>query len=80
MIRAFVFHLDTIRVTDEVLIAETMVWPNLFLMNVFFALKGSKLFIIITHHTQLSCHFTGDNRWLLDFRRQLSVALICLNC
>ena len=35
------------RVTDEALIAETMVWPNLFLMNVFFALKGSKLFIII---------------------------------
>ena len=35
------------RVTDEALIAETMVWPNFFLMNVFFALKGSKLFIII---------------------------------
>ena len=30
------------RVTDEALIAETMVWPNFFLMNVFFALKGSK--------------------------------------
>ena len=35
------------KVTDEALIAETMVWPNFFLMNVFFALKGSKLFIII---------------------------------
>ena len=35
------------RGTDEALIAETMVWPNFFLMNVFFALKGSKLFIII---------------------------------
>ena len=35
------------RVSDEALITETMVWPNLFLMNVFFALKGSKLFIII---------------------------------
>ena len=35
------------RVTDEALIAETMVWPNFFLMNVFFALKGSKLLIII---------------------------------
>ena len=35
------------RVTDEALIAETMVWPNFFLMNVFFALRGSKLFIII---------------------------------
>ena len=32
--------------SDEALIAETMVWPNFFLMNVFFALKGSKLFII----------------------------------
>ena len=37
------------RVTDEALIAETAVWPNFFLMNVFFALKGSKLFIIIEH-------------------------------
>ena len=35
------------RVTDEALIAETMVWPNFFLINVSFALKGSKLFIII---------------------------------
>ena len=35
------------RVTDEALIAETMVWPNFFLMNVFFALKGSKFFINI---------------------------------
>ena len=38
------------RVTDEALIAETMVWPNFFLMNVFFALQGSKLFIIISYH------------------------------
>ena len=38
------------RVTDEGLIAEIAVWPNLFLMNVFFALKGSKLFIIISYH------------------------------
>ena len=36
------------RVTDEALIAKTAVWPNFFLMNVFFALKGSKLFIIIS--------------------------------
>ena len=35
------------RVTDEALIAKTVVWPNFFLMNVLFALKGSKLFIII---------------------------------
>ena len=27
---------------------ETAVWPNFFLMNVFFALKVSKLFIIMT--------------------------------
>ena len=33
-------------VTDEALIAETAVWPNFFLTNIFFALKGSKLFII----------------------------------
>ena len=36
------------RVTDEALIAKTMVWPNFFLINVFFALKGSKFFIIIS--------------------------------
>ena len=36
------------RVTDEALIAETMVWHNFFLMNVFFALKGSEVFIIIS--------------------------------
>ena len=35
------------RVTDEALIAETAVWLNFFLMNVFFAIEGSKLFIII---------------------------------
>ena len=35
------------RVTDEALIAETMVWPIFVLMNVFFAFKGFKLFIII---------------------------------
>ena len=35
------------RVTDEALIAETAICPNFFLMNIFFALKGSKLFIII---------------------------------
>ena len=40
------------RVTDEALIAETMVIPNFFLMNIFFALKGSKLFIIISSEVQ----------------------------
>ena len=29
-----------------------MVWPNFFLMNVFFALKGSKLFIIIESYVK----------------------------
>ena len=36
------------RVTDEALVAKTAVWPNSFLMNVFFALKGSKLLITIS--------------------------------
>ena len=45
------------RVTDEALIAETMVWPNFFLMNVFFALKGSKLFTIMQTITE---HLTTD--------------------
>ena len=35
------------RVTDEALIAETMVWLNIFLINVFLALRGSNFFIII---------------------------------
>ena len=39
-------------VTDEALIAETMEWPNFFLMNVFFALKGSKLFTIISNQVR----------------------------
>ena len=34
------------RVTDEALIAETAVWPNFFLMNVFFALKGSNFLLL----------------------------------
>ena len=41
------------RVTDEALIAETAVWPNFSPMNVFFALKGSKLCIIIRKMVQL---------------------------
>ena len=47
------------RVTDEAFIAETMVWPNFFLMNVFFALKRSKLFIIISmvHYSLLLAHW-----------------------
>ena len=44
------------RVTDEALIAKTAVWPNVFLMYVFFALKGSKPFIII-YFVYLFHHF-----------------------
>ena len=43
-------------VTDEALKAEIAVWPNFFLINIFFALKGSKLFIII--HA-FAFHFTA---------------------
>ena len=55
------------RVTDEALIAETAVWPNFFLMmNVFFALKGSKIFIIIGPHLSdrygLTVNLTSDIR------------------
>ena len=39
--------LPDFRVTDEALVAETAVWPNFFLMNVFFALKGSKLLLLV---------------------------------
>ena len=38
----------------------TVVWHNFFLMNVFFALKGSKLFIIICYHCSwMLCHVTA---------------------
>ena len=48
------------RVTDEALIAETTVWPNFFLMNIFFALKGFKLFIIICCHCSwMLCHMAA---------------------
>ena len=51
MITQFAIHTGSFcqvyRVTDGALIAETAVWPNFFLMNIFFALKGSKLFIFI---------------------------------
>ena len=51
------FFCQIYRVTGEALIAETMVWPNFFLMNVFFALKGSNLFIIISYHCSwMLCH------------------------
>ena len=44
------FSSSVYRVTDEALIAETAVWPIFFLMNIFFALRGSKLVIIICCH------------------------------
>ena len=37
------------RATDEALLAKTAVWPNFFFMIFFFALKRSKLFIIIQY-------------------------------
>ena len=37
--------------------AKAAVWPNFFLMNVFFALKVSKLFIIISYYCSwVLCH------------------------
>ena len=48
------------RVTDEALIAETAVWPNFFLMNAFFALKGSKLFTIIYYELVRQTEVTLD--------------------
>ena len=51
---------------DEAIIAETAVWPNLFLMNIFFALKGSKLFIIIyRRHYELITKFNVGLKSLL---------------
>ena len=34
------------RVNDEALIAETAVWPNFFLMNVFFALNDLNFLLL----------------------------------
>ena len=42
------------RVTDEALIAETMVWPKFFLINVFLLLKDLNFFIIIY---EVNCDF-----------------------
>ena len=46
--------------------AETAVWPNFFLMNIYFALKGSKLFIIIWNHRflQTKAHVSQINCYL----------------
>ena len=55
------------RVTDEALIAETAVWPNFFLKNIFFALNDSKLFIII--------YWINDPRWC----NMVQISKGCLN-
>ena len=56
--------------TDEARIAETAVWPNFFLMNVFFVLKGSKLFIIIGHQrTPFFDQFRSNTDLLEEFLR-----------
>ena len=60
------------RVTDEALITETMVWPNFFLMNVFFALQGSKPFIIISHVNFLY-HERGPLQKMMLYNRKLDL-------
>ena len=62
------------RVTDEALIAETAVWSNFFLMNVFFALKGSKLFIIISRVTD-EVLLTETSVWPIFFLIYILTAL-----
>ena len=54
-------------VTDESLIAETMVWSNFSLMNAFFALKGSKLFTIISPAIDAYQRMCNIHRILNDF-------------
>ena len=67
------FKTYSLSVTDEALIAETMVWPNFFRMNVFFALKGSKSFIIICLNLALRLNTfrgirkTRNKNWYKDF-------------
>ena len=42
------------RVNDEALLAETAVWPIFFfIMDIFFALKGSRLFILVAIATYI---------------------------
>ena len=43
-----------IRITDEALIAETMVWPNFFLMNVSLLLKDLN-FLLLFFITAAGC-------------------------
>ena len=63
---------------DEALIGETMVWPNFFLMNVFFALKGSKLFIIITLKCKMSCPLIKKKIFLNISKQQALAAFACV--
>ena len=65
------------RVTDEALIAETTVWPNFFLMNIFFALKGSKLFIIIANMFVTHYYFL---MFALSVKERQDKLLRCIGC
>ena len=67
------------RVTDEALLAETALWPNFFLMNVFFALKGSKLFIIIQYIEYFSCHTSDSTILVILFYLIITQCNKCVN-
>ena len=50
------FYCQINRVTDEALIAETAVWPNFFLMNVF--LKDLNFSLLFIRMPNIRVHFT----------------------
>ena len=64
------------RVTDEALIAETMVWPSFFLTNVFFALKGSKLFIIIINVLPVPISTVNLGHYIAFFSSKLTFSSV----
>ena len=68
------------RVTDEALIAETMVFPNFFLTNVFFALKGFKLFIINYHLIYILDQSPTSYAIDYDFNQTGVIRMIALFC
>ena len=51
------------RVTDEAWIAKTAVWPNFFLMNVFFALKASKLLFLFSSLSDETLNLSTVSVW-----------------
>ena len=55
-----------------------MVWPNIFLMNGFFALKGSKLFIIISRRPSYGVYISQHKRYDLWSCQKVTDALIYL--